>query len=288
MWATDLDVLPRDRVIERRDGYMLIRSPRNPSHYWGNLLLFEDPPLAGSRAAWEALFETEFGAIDGVEHRTFAWDRTDGKLGAAIPEFVSAGYELERTTGLIAPAEQLAPHPRENRDVEIRPLHPGGDADLWAEVTELQVAARDPVHGEDAYRAFSARRLVELHELFAAGRGAWYVALDAGAVVASCGIVVTSGRGRYQAVDTAEAHRRKGICSRLLIAAARDASARFGAHRFVIAADPDYHALGLYESLGFRPAESVAGVFLMPPSSELAPEGTDAVGDVDPVAPDPN
>jgi ribosomal protein S18 acetylase RimI-like enzyme len=102
--------------------------------------------------------------------------------------------------------------------------------------------------------------------LFRAGRGAWYVALhpSSGDVVGSCGIVVTAGRGRFQAVDTAEAHRRRGICSRLLVEAAHDAARRYAARSFVIAADPDYHALGLYVSLGFTATEHAAGVYRPP------------------------
>src|SRR5262249_11306717 len=38
--ATDLDVLAPDSVVERRDGYLLVRSPSNPTFYWGNFLLF--------------------------------------------------------------------------------------------------------------------------------------------------------------------------------------------------------------------------------------------------------
>ena len=82
-------------------------------------------------------------------------------------------------------------------------------------------------------------------------------------VLASCGLVVTGERGRFQAVDTAEVHRRKGICSRLVVEAAQRATAR-GAKHLVIAAEPDYHALGLYESLGFQRAERVAGVCRRP------------------------
>jgi hypothetical protein len=95
--------------------------------------------------------------------------------------------------------------------------------------------------------------------LFVDGRGAWCVALegeDGGEVVGSCGVVLTGARGRFQAVDTAQAHRRRGICSRLVV----QASQMSGAGRLVICADPDYHALGLYESFGFRRAERVAGV----------------------------
>ena len=47
VWATSIDVLPPDRVVERRDGYLVVRSPANPAHYWGNLLLFDDAPAAG-------------------------------------------------------------------------------------------------------------------------------------------------------------------------------------------------------------------------------------------------
>lgn len=66
-------------------------------------------------------------------------------------------------------------------------------------------------------------------------------------------------------MDTAEAHRGRGICSRLVVAAAHHAAQHYAAGRLVIAADPDYHALGLYESLGFTRTEEVAGVYRPPP-----------------------
>ncbi len=31
VWATDYDVLPIDHVVEPRDGYLVVRSPGNPS-----------------------------------------------------------------------------------------------------------------------------------------------------------------------------------------------------------------------------------------------------------------
>lgn len=46
VWATDIDTLPLDRVVERRDGYLAVSSPSNPRHYWGTLLLFDKPPGA--------------------------------------------------------------------------------------------------------------------------------------------------------------------------------------------------------------------------------------------------
>jgi ribosomal protein S18 acetylase RimI-like enzyme len=265
-WATDLDVLPLDRVVRRVDDHLVVRSPGNPEHYWGNMLIFDEPPQAGDRERWGAVFAAAFNDEPRVRHRTFAWDRIDGALGSARDEFVAAGYELEETVALVATAEEVHAHARANPAVRIRALDPapGADAVLWAQVIELQMAASDERFAEDVHRAFLQTRARELRALFLDGRGAWYVALDSydgGEVLGSCGVVLTGARGRFQAVDTAQAHRRRGICSRLVVEAAQLS----GAQRLVICANPEYHALGLYESLGFRRAERVAGVCLQPP-----------------------
>jgi ribosomal protein S18 acetylase RimI-like enzyme len=263
VWATDIDVLPADHLVVRRDDHLVVRSPSNPGHWFGNLLVFDDPPGGGDRRRWEAVFAAEFADEPAIRHRTFCWDRTDDAVGAAPAEFEAAGYELERTVGLIAPPGDIRPHQRANREVAVRPLRPqrgAGDEALWEQVVELQVAGRAQRVDKDSHREFSRRRLGDLRVLFLAGRGSWYVALRGDEVVGSCGIVVTDGRGRFQVVNTAAAHRRQGICSRLLVDAARHAAEVHGAQRLVIAADAGYHALGIYESLGFRPVERVAAV----------------------------
>ncbi len=268
VWATDIDTLPLDRVVERRDGYLAVRSPSNPAHYWGTLLVFDEAPVAGDGPRWEALFDEAFGDDPRVRHRTFAWDRPDGAVGSAREELVGRGYTLDESIGLVAEAGSLAPHPRENGDVTVRALDPSGgvDEELWAAVLELQVASRDEVHEEESHRVFSRARQRDLRALFLAGRGAWYVAIEPerGEVAGSCGVVVTGGRGRFQAVDTALPYRRRGICSRLVVAAAQHATEAYGAERFVIVADAGYHALGLYESLGFERREHVFGVSRWP------------------------
>jgi ribosomal protein S18 acetylase RimI-like enzyme len=230
--ATGIDVLEPGRIVERRSDHLVVRSPGNPRFYWGNFLLFDDAPGPGDRAPWEAAFDEAFA----------------GRLVGLVVEGV------------------LAPHPRESREVEIRALDPSGDEELRAGVRKLQVAGRDAVFEEESYRAFTLARQTDHRALFRACLGAWYVALvpDTGEVAGSCGIVVTAGRGRYQAVDTAEAHRRRGICSRLVVEASRLSAAAFATQRFVIVADAGYHALGLYESLGFERREHASGVLLMP------------------------
>jgi ribosomal protein S18 acetylase RimI-like enzyme len=265
VWATSIDVLPPEHVVRREDGYLVVRSPINPTHFWGNLLLFDEAPAAGDGERWEALFTAAFADDPRVTHRTFAWDRTDDARGAVDSEFRARGYDVDLSVGMIASPGEIHPHPRANREVEVKALDPragGPDEAYWEQVLQLQAAGRDPDSSEteEAYRVFTRARQAELRGMFRAGLGAWYVAIDGESVAASLGIVVTGGRARYQAVDTAIAHRRRGICSRLLVEGARHAVVTYGATRLVIVADPDYHAAAIYESVGFRPVERVCGV----------------------------
>jgi ribosomal protein S18 acetylase RimI-like enzyme len=266
VWATDIDVLERGRVLERRDGYWAAHSPTNPTYWWGNFLLFDDAPGEGDGERWEALFAAEYAERSEVSHRTFAWDRTDGAAGAAERELVERGYELEWTTGLVAVPDAIRPHVRASSDVTVRVLDPGPgrDEELWDQVIAVQLAQAPPEQTDEYHLTFLRRRQRTLRQLFEAGRGAWYVALLGEEVVGSLGIVVTDRRARYQAVDTAAEHRRRGIANRLIADAAAHTASHYAIDHFVIAADPDYHAIGIYESVGFERRELVVGALLKP------------------------
>jgi ribosomal protein S18 acetylase RimI-like enzyme len=271
VFATDIDVLAVDHELIRRDGYWIVRSPANQTFWWGNFLLFDDSPAAGDGERWERLFVEEFADMPGVRHRTFGWDRVDGESGEAVTEFVERGYELGHLRGLIAGADALRPHPRENRDVEVRALRPGPGEDerLWTQVIAIQAAEPARGTGGTYHLRYLRERQASCRELFRAGRGAWFVAIDGEQVVASLGVVVTDGRARYQQVDTIASRRRGGIASRLVVEAARISSAAHEIDHFVIVADPEYHAIGIYESLGFEPVETVSSLQLTPPNAKL-------------------
>ncbi|MGH2863472.1 MAG: GNAT family N-acetyltransferase [Solirubrobacteraceae bacterium] len=270
VWATDIDVLAGDHTAERRDGYWVVHSPGNPTYWWGNLLLFDDAPAVGDGERWEALFAQEFSSRPDVTHRTFAWDRVDGEQGAVEHELVARGYELEWTSGLVARPEQLTDHLRANREVEVVSLDPDGDEDLWEAVIAVQAATavEQGRSGELEYHlTFLRRRQQELREIFRRRRGGWYLALLGGTVAGSLGIVVTDTRARYQTVETVDQFRRQGIARRLVFEAARDACSRHQVDHLVIAADPDYHAIGIYEGLGFERVELVVGAMRKPERS---------------------
>ncbi len=267
---TLIDVLPDDRVVTRDGDHLIVRSPSNPGHWEGNMLLYDHAPAHGDGERWEARFDAAFADEPAVRHRTFYWDRCDGEEGAAAAEFGERGYRLERDAGLIAAPEEIAPHPNANHEVEVRAVDPapGHDEPLWEGAIDVSLAnnAEDPSPDAD-FERFARARQRERRAVFRAGRGAWYVALDPadGSVVACCGVIATGPRGRFQAVDTAPTHRRRGIARRLVHDAAQDAAARFGLSRLVIVADADYHALGIYESLGFQRRERLCSAWLAPP-----------------------
>ena len=264
-FATSIDVLPTGAIVEDRGPYVVVRSPSNPTHYWGNFLLYREPPVVGDRERWEHDFARE---VKTGRHLAFGWDITTGELGAARDEFLEAGYELGREATLVATPDGLRAHARASHDVRIRQLDPtpGVDEDGWAAAYAVQLANRDEGHAEADYAAFLEARTSDRRKRFCAGQGAWFIAEDAasGVAVASCGVIVTDGRARFQSVDVVEAARRRGVASRLVYEAGRAAVEQFGARQLVIVADVDYHALALYESLGFVPCEQSVGVCWWP------------------------
>ena len=66
-------------TLDRGD-YLVIRSPANPNFYWGNFLLFSQPPQIGYHVKWRELFVQEIGAPPLVEHQTFGWDTPDSVM----------------------------------------------------------------------------------------------------------------------------------------------------------------------------------------------------------------
>lgn len=263
--ATDVDVLPDSSIVEDRGDYVVVRTPTNPQFHWGNFLMFRTPPATGDRERWEAVFDHEFGADREYRHYALCWDVV-GESGAAREEFIErAGYAADDAVALVAQPHELVDHPRANREVVVIQLDPDGDDEVWAAVLDLQVAAREPGHTEADYRRFVAQRMADRRARFRAGDGAWFAArMPDGAIAASCGVVVTHRRARFQAVDAHPSFRRRGLATRVVHDAARAALDQFGADQLVIGADAEYHALPLYESLGFTVRERSLAVCWWP------------------------
>jgi ribosomal protein S18 acetylase RimI-like enzyme len=243
-FRTDLAVLVLvGSEIEHRGRHVVVRTPANPTYWWGNFL-FAGPVEPGEIPERLALFATEF---PGAEHVPWGIDSVDGTLGDE-DELVRAGFEVSRDTVLSAPA--LLPPGREI-DAEIRPLQ----RDDWRQALELHVAcvAPDDEHVTDE---FLTAQVAAYRALSESADATWYGAFDGERLLSWLGIVADgTGLARLQSVETHPDARRRGLASALVHHAGR-AALGDGATTLVIVADPGYHAIGVYRALGFAEAET--------------------------------
>jgi len=231
-------------VVEDRGDWLVVRTLANPTFWWGNFLLFPTPPATGDIRRWITVFRTEFP--DAV-HRAFGVDGTAGETGSQ-EELKSLGVTADVSIVLTATSLKEPPPPK----AVCRRL---AGTDDWAQALQLRLAV-DNQPDTEAYRMFLRRRVQEAMALAERGHGAWYGAFVEGRMASALGIVTDgSGVARYQSVESHPDYRRRGLARRLIYEAARYAIGELAAATVVILADPEYHAIELYRSLGFIDTE---------------------------------
>ena len=248
-YRTDLMFPAFDGEIHERDHYFVIKTPSNPTFYWGNFLLFKELPAHGCFRDWLAAFATEIGTPPGVKHQVFGWDTTALDPGAVAP-FREAGFRISKCRTLTTQAPVL---PRSaSQAVVVRPLEHEGD---WRQAVENQVRCRHPEFEEGGFRVFREREQRRYRFMVDAGRGLWFGAFVGPELVADLGVFHDGEIGRYQSVQTDPRYRRQGIAGRLVFEAGRYSMERFGLQTLVIVADDDSSAERIYQSTGFRRTE---------------------------------
>ena len=229
----------RGRVVDRGD-CIVVETPDDPGWQDGNYLVVPRAPRAGELAGAIARFVAELGAQRAPVLR---WDDPRG-TPAPERELVAAGLVADRFD-LMTAREVVAPP--SDAIAEL-------DAGELAAASELAWLLAD--RHDDAYRQFLARRTAWQAALVARGRARFFAVRERDAVVASVGLVdVAPGLARYQDVQVAPGHRRRGLAGALLAAAARASSAT----RFAIVAEPGGAAARVYARVGFAVAEHAAG-----------------------------
>ena len=269
-WRTDLIFARFDGEVIARAGHLVVRTPHNPTFWWGNFLLFDRAPREGDAAAWCAHFRAEITARQpDSRHVTFGVD-TDAAF--TLPDdFARAGFTLFASTVLTMRREQLrAPRALAGGDFQIRALRLPAEADA---AVELQVVADAGVVETPAdYRLFRQRQMRRYEAMERAGMGHWFAVQACHAeggeqLVADCGLFHEPGQklGRFQHVVTHPLWRRRGLCSALIHAVCQHGFDRMGLDTLVIVADPDDVAIRLYEALGFERGASIWHLEKAPP-----------------------
>jgi hypothetical protein len=255
---TDLMLLGWNGVVDELDDAIQVRSPANPHFFYGNFLLFRDAPRPGDAPAWIARFQRAFSDDPRIAHVCLRWDRPDGARGAA-DELVALGFELEETVVMVTDAPRVPP--RINRDVALRRIDSEAD---WAKAIELQIATMTEMWGAGpGVAAFVHGQMARYRRFVSEGRGAWFGAFAGDQLAADLGVFVEDGLARYQAVETAAALRRRGICGTLVHHAGCAALAELGARQLVMVGLPD-HTAQVYASVGFEERERLCAALRRP------------------------
>ncbi|MDX6358414.1 MAG: hypothetical protein QOH37_1468 [Nocardioidaceae bacterium] len=253
---TDLAMLERSgSQISDRGTHLVVRTPDNPTFWWGNFLLLPAAPSDEAEAReWLAAFEREFPE---ARHRTFGIDGADGTL-ADLAAFADLGMETEALTVMTADAVHEPPRP--NAEAAYRRLTSDDD---WAQQVEVSRAGEDV--GYDlpfvTARTRAERRLVE------DGYGAWWGAFEGDRLLASMGLFTASpGLARFQNVKTHPDARGRGLAGTLVHRVSRYGFEELGARTLVMVADPEYLAIRIYRSVGFADTERQLQVTRKPPA----------------------
>jgi ribosomal protein S18 acetylase RimI-like enzyme len=243
-YRTDLMVLRLGgAVVTDRGDHVVVRSPHNPTFWWGNFVLFDQPGDVGERMK---LFESEF---PGAEHVAWGIDSVDGTAGDE-PTLTEAGFSIGRDT--VMTATEVDEPPRPNSGAGLRGLRTDAD---WEQQLELRIATSD-LSGED-HRVFLTRKVAGERAMCERGDAVWFGAFEGDRLRSSLGLVHDgAGLARYQSVGTHPDSRGRGLASTLVHHAARHGFDMLGATILVMVADPEYSAIRIYRSLGFADTET--------------------------------
>ena len=230
--------------------YIRIRTPSNPSYWWGNYLLFDAAPQAGDYEVWVKLFEEEIGRPPYVEHMVFAWDLSEQE--AQIDLFIEAGFKL--VTTVVMTTRMLKSPPKPNKDIEMRPLTPKDYAELLK--LEMLLGLEEGFSGE-GHKQFLIRKQARYDQMIKAGLGAWFGGYLQGKLVAHMGLFHNGEIARYQTVGTHPDYRRQGIAGTLVHYVGEYGQTQFGIKDLVMLADDNYFAKDIYAAVGFKPTELI-------------------------------
>lgn len=257
-YRTDLALLRLGgTLVEDRGDHVVIRSPHNPTHWWGNFLLLSEVPPAEAAQPWLDRFAVEFPDADYVALGFDGAAHVEGDLDW----FAQRGFGVEAS--VVMTAEAVHEPARLNTDAVCRPLDSDDD---WAQSVELRMLCKDSDLDPASYRAFATAKSTVNRALVGVGHARWFGAFADGQLVAHMGLIAAGPQiARFQSVETAPGHRRKGLAGTLVHYASRWGFDELGAHTLVMVADPDYFAIDLYRAVGFEPTETQLQAEQRPP-----------------------
>ncbi len=246
-FRTDLRLLElAGSEIDDRGTHLVIRTPANPTYFWGNFLLLAQPPHPGGAREVIAAFETEFPK---AQHRAIGVDGTERH---DVDEFVAAGMTAD--IGVAMTAGSVVEPARPADSATYRPLESDDD---WEQRVALTIATNPGDHPERLEK-FARGKVEQEKTLTEQGYGARWGAFEQDTLVSTAGLFRTDDTtARFQSVETHPDARRRGYAGTLVHRLATHGLTDLGASTLVMVADPEDGAIRIYRALGFEVTEHV-------------------------------
>lgn len=253
-WATDLAILElTGSTIDDRGDHLIVRTPANPGYHWGNCVLVTDPSSVDDAERWHDVFDLAFPTAGWV---AIGLPRMPGDTDG----WASRSIDLEENDVLTT---TTVPHASVLPDgYRVRQL----EGDDWALAISRDLAenARTREYEATSHEQFVRAAIDARRDLSERGAAAYFGAFAGEELCADLGIVRCGTTGRYQAVGTETAHRRRGLASHLLgVAAAWSSEA--GCDSWVIVTESTNDAGRVYRAAGFTLDDGVVSAYRRPP-----------------------
>lgn len=243
-------------IIEKKDLYTVIRTPSNPTYYWGNLLHFEEAPNRKSFEIWMEYTKKEFGKDCG--HVSFSWNE---EAKGHVDPFLEAGFEWDETIVLRLHEPKLGFEA--NKEIKVRPIVTNEE---WRAVVDLQIFMSDQEKTAE-FIEFKEKAFETMRSIQERGYGSWWGAFLENRLVGDMGLFFDFENriGRFQSVETHPNFQNQAICKTILKTVINDAINNKGIRDLVIVTETNNHARHVYRSCGFVDHSRQSGVCLRKP-----------------------
>jgi ribosomal protein S18 acetylase RimI-like enzyme len=250
-WRSEFIVHRFDALVAERDDCIVVRTPHNPTFYWGNFLLLPDAPRDDQLAHWLRRFDEEIAAVQSASAHVAIGVNASAPI-SPLPAWEAAGFCVIENALLRLERGQLQAPPRAARgQVGVRPIDFDDELDAFVDLQCADGYGFEPA----GYRVFRTQRMQRMQAMAAQGLAQWFGLWCGGVLAADCGLVRDGALGRFQNVATHPAWRRRGLCAALVHAVSRFGFEQWALDEILMIADPHDVAIGIYESLGYRAIE---------------------------------